>query len=513
MTGDRRGTSPRATLLRSARLVPVRSAAPSDSPVDVRIVDGVVTEVSAGLELRPGELVLDAGGRWALPGLWDHHVHMTQWARTRVQLDLTGSADAGEVLDRLTRHVAGLPGSAAAVLGYGYRSGSWRDRPTVAALDAAVADRPVVLISGDAHNGWLNSRALQLFGVPPVAGPLDENEWFPVFARLPELPLDRAEQERAYREAVAAAASLGVVGIVDMEFGAGYADWPRRIAEGIDGLRVRPAVYPEGLDDVIASGLRTGQVLEATRRVTMGPLKIISDGSLNTRTASCCEPFVGVRPDEHPFGKQNYDPGELTALLTRAREHGLEAAVHAIGDAAATIALDAFEESGATGSIEHAQLMRFRDIERMGRLGVRGSVQPAHLLDDRGISELVWPDRLDRCFALRSMVGAGVALVLGSDAPVAPLDPWLAMAAAVHRGLPDDPAWNPAEALTRAEALAASTDGQPTLAPGGRGDVVLLDHDPLAPAGDSASAATVLRGVRVAATLVAGRPTYLAPGW
>src|SRR4029450_6759849 len=94
----------------------------------------------------------------------------------------------------------------------------------------------------------------------------------------------------------------------------------------------------------------------------------------------------------------------------------------------------------------------------MARLGVRASVQPAHLLDDRDttyrlwadraarrfapratahagvtLPPRLWADRADRCFALRSMADAGVTLALGSDAPVAALDPWLAMAAAVHR--------------------------------------------------------------------------------
>jgi len=103
-----------------------------------------------------------------------------------------------------------------------------------------------------------------------------------------------------------------------------------------------------------------------------------------------------------------------------------------------------------------------------------------------------------------------VILALGSDAPVAPLDPWLAMAAAVHRSADDREPWNPAESLTPGEALASSTDGQPTLGVGSRGDVVLLDADPLAAGADSGQAAGRLRGMRVGATLVAGRPTHLA---
>jgi predicted amidohydrolase YtcJ len=136
-------------------------------------------------------------------------------------------------------------------------------------------------------------------------------------------------------------------------------------------------------------------------------------------------------------------------------------------------------------------------------------VQPAHLLDDRDVTEQCWPDRADRCFPLRSMTAAGVRLVMGSDAPVSPLDPWLAMAAAVHRSGDEREPWHPEQSLTAAEALAASTDGQGTVAPGSRGDVVLLDADPLAGVGHSAAVGGHLRSMR-AATFLAGRVTHLA---
>jgi predicted amidohydrolase YtcJ len=99
---------------------------------------------------------------------------------------------------------------------------------------------------------------------------------------------------------------------------------------------------------------------------------------------------------------------------------------------------------------------------------------------------------------------------MGSDAPVAALDPWLAMAAAVHRSGDEREPWNPAESLTAAEALAASTDGRGPLAAGSRGDVVLLDDDPLRAFEDSRATAAHLRGMRVAATLVGGRVTHLS---
>jgi predicted amidohydrolase YtcJ len=242
-------------------------------------------------------------------------------------------------------------------------------------------------------------------------------------------------------------------------------------------------------------------------RITMGPLKVISDGSLNTRTAWCCEPYA----DGTGLGAPNQTTEELHELLTRAAAHHLEVATHAIGDAAVREALDVYAATGARGSVEHAQLIRRADVRRLADLGIRASVQPAHLLDDRDATEKVWADRADRCFALRWMLDDGVTLAMGSDAPVSPLDPWLAMAAAVHRSADEREPWHAEQALTPREALAASVDGQGTVAPGSRGDLVLLDADPLAPAEDSAAQADRLRDMQVHATWVAGRLVHGDP--
>ncbi len=499
-------------LIRGTRLVPVMSPVVTDRPVDIRISGGVVEQVDTGLHRHTGELDVDAGGRWAIPGLWDQHVHLAQWSQTQMRLDVSGTSSPGQVTSLVRAHVSRLaadPGSAV-VIGAGYRSATWSLQPTVAELDAVSEDHPVILISGDGHNGWLNSHALRLFGVADRSEPLNENEWFAVFARIADLPGLRDGLEDAYRQAVQAAATKGVVGLVDMEFGRGYRDWQDRFARGIDQVRVRPATYPDRLEEVIEAGLRSGHELFGGGLLTMGPLKIISDGSLNTRTASCCEPYADASSLEFPRGKQNHSLAELTALLARAKQCGFEIAVHAIGDAAVATALDAIADTGASGSIEHAQLVRTQDIARMGKLGVRASVQPAHLLDDREVTTKCWPDRGDRCFPLQSMARAGAVLAMGSDAPVSRLDPWLAMASAVHRSADAQEPWNPAESLTAEQALAASTDGQPTIAPGNRGDIVLLDADPFQAVGASMTMAKHLREMRVAATFVAGRPTHLA---
>lgn len=490
-------------LLRRARLVPVgrgASTAPGGpvpaGPVDVRVRDGRVVEIGEGLRTE-GQAEVDADGRWLVPGLWDQHVHLGQWALAAQRLDLTTTRSRQEVLDQVAERLAAVDGLP--VVGWGHRPATWSEPPTTAVLDELAGDRAVVLIAGDGHHAWLNRVAMRALSLAEREGMVSEGEWFATYPRLVDLVGTDGTGPEAYLHAMREAAARGVTGLVDLEFDQSFSAWPARVAAGAALLRVRVGAYVDTLDEFAAAGVQTGEPLpDCGELVTMGPLKIISDGSLNTRTAWCCREYVGGG-----HGAANITASGLQWALDHARRSSLEVAVHAIGDAAVWQALDAFEATGVRGSIEHAQLVRREDSRRMAALGVRASVQPAHLIDDRLLTETIWPDRTERCFALRWFVDDGVDVVLGSDAPVAPLDPWLAIAAAVHRGGPDEDAWHPEQGLTVAEALAASTDGRGTVSVGDRADLALLDTDPL-PAGDPVDQARVLRGIRSDATWVAG---------
>lgn len=508
-----------SVLVRRVRIVDLDGPSPaSGRPLrDVLIADGVIAAVGADLAAVAGVVEIDGGGHWAIPGLWDAHVHATQWVRTARMVRLGGAAEPEEVLERLRRPLAKRAGRHPdrTLFGFGFRSAGWSRPPTVAELDAVSGRTPVVLISGDAHNGWLNSAALTLLGVAPREHAINEGEWFALLRRLDELP-GAAPRPADFRDPVSGLAAKGITGLVDFEFADSFVDWPLRLAAGVGPLRIRTAVYPHQLEQAIASGLRTGDPLPGTDGLaSMGPLKVISDGSLGTRTAWTHEPYAdGPATPDHPCGQANYSVAELTELVRRATANGLEVALHAIGDRANAAVLDAVAAAGAggRGSVEHAQLIARADAERMASLGLRASVQPAHLIDDRDLTDRIWGDeRAGRSFPLRMLADAGVRLALGSDAPVAELDPWLAIACAVHRSGDERPGWHPEQALTAREALAASVDGR-RLRPGEPGDLVLLGTDPLAPAA-TAEARYALRHMQVLATICAGTATHVSSSW
>ncbi len=504
-------------LIRRARLVPLLSGdqAP-DEPVDVLVEHGVVSAVGANLTRPEGVDEIDAAGRWVVPGLWDQHVHLAQWTLSSQRLDLAFARSPEDVTRLVAERVAEYPGHP--VIGWGHRSGIWDRDVTVSELDAVTGDTAVVLISGDGHHAWLNTIALMHLAMPVRDSVVREAEWFAAYPRLASLVGNDGTSPEAYRRTLDHAASMGIVGITDFEFSGGAEEWAERWAEGCDVLRIRMATYADTLEDVIADGLRTGDPLPGCDDLaTMGPLKIISDGSLNTRTAWCCEPYADAYRLEYPCGQPNLSGDELRALLSRAHVFGLDVATHAIGDAAVAEALASYAATGARGSIEHAQLVGRDDVRRMAELGIRASIQPAHLIDDRDLTEKIWGDRSARSFAFRWMLDDGVELAMGSDAPVSALDPWEAIAAAVHRSGDERAPWHPEQALTPQEALAASVDAQPMVAPGSRGDLVLLDRDPLVggvglaedPA-DSAAWAQALRTMPVALTVVNGSVVHTA---
>ena len=123
-------------------------------------------------------------------------------------------------------------------------------------------------------------------------------------------------------------------------------------------------------------------------------------------------------------------------------------------------------------------------------------------MDDRDIAEHHWAGRTGRAFVLRSLLDAGAQLLLGSDAPVAPFDPWVTMSAAVFRSRDGRAPWHPEQSITVAEALAAST--KTTVEVGQHADLIAVDSDPLTATVDE------LRAMPVSLTLVAGSVTHRA---
>ncbi|WP_394686008.1 amidohydrolase [uncultured Microbacterium sp.] len=481
---------------------PGREFLPTSEPVDLVIADGRIADIAPTGNLRPTGPVIDGEGGWLLPGLWDHHVHVLQWAlaASRVPLGEVASArDAATIM-------ALAPESDGRRVGSGFRDGLWPDAPSLELLDATTRGVPTYLINADVHSVWMNTAAFRREGFEPVAsGMLVEEDAFEISRRLNAV--DAAVADAAVERMARTAAARGVVGLVDLDMTWNDEPWQRRAASGFDTLRISYGTYPQDLDRAIAEGLRTGDPVRGSTNglVRVGPLKAITDGSLGTRTAACAHHYPG---DTGNHGLLTVPPEQLVDMMTRATAAGLDCAIHAIGDVANAHALDAYALTGAVGTIEHAQLVAHADIPRFARLGVAASVQPEHALDDRDMTDAIWAEQSAQPYPLRALADSGANLRFGSDAPVAPLDPWAAMASAVFRTRDGRDAWQPHQRVGIDTAIAASTAGGSTapaeISPGAVADLVIVGADPLT--ADERG----LRAMPVRATLLAGRVTHSA---
>jgi hypothetical protein len=480
----------------------LRNAQLGDTRVDLNLSGGVIRSIvqhDPHATNLSGEVV-DAHGHWLTPGLWDNHVHFSQWTLAKRRPDISATKSAAEAARVSAEAMRAEQMPALPFVAVGFRDGLWADAPNLADLDAAAGEWPMVLVSADLHSVWLNSAALALYGhAGHPTGLLREDDAFEITRRIDDVPDETLD---SWADQVAAQASArGVVGIVDFEMTWNLDTWLRRMRGGTQRLRVEFGIYSADLDRAIELGLRTGD--SVTDLLTVGSFKVLTDGSLNTRTAYCYEGYG----DEHGHGTGvlTVPPEELMPLLRKATAAGILPAVHAIGDRANTLALDVFEELGVGGRIEHAQLLATSDVARFAQLNVVASVQPEHAMDDRDVADKFWQGRTDRAFVLRSLVDAGAELAFGSDAPVAPLDPWITMAAAVGRGRDNRPSWHPEQCVTVAEAIAAST--RTTIAVGQPADLVLTTLNP------ATASVAELRAMPVVATLLAGKFTFRQSGF
>ncbi|HET7700741.1 MAG TPA: amidohydrolase [Candidatus Limnocylindria bacterium] len=469
--------------------------------------DGRVAALGAARDLRrdaPDAEMIDLSGGLMTPGWIDAHVHFVWWALQMTQLDLRDTATVDDALERIREHAATLSPDVW-IEGGRFDKNVWGRWPTAAELDRVTGGRPAALRSRDGHSRWLNSAALERARITratsapdggsilrdPTGEPtgiLQENANGLVDAVVP--PPSDDQMLEAARRGQAEAWKRGVVGFENLD---AFRDrfpltaFERLAGRGELAMRAHVGIPRAHLDDAIARGLRTGAGDEWLR---IGHLKIFTDGALGSQTAALEDPYIGS--DDR--GILTVEPDVLAAVVARAAAHGIAVAIHAIGDRAVRVALDAIAPTRATApslrqKIEHVQLVRREDLGRFAALGIIASMQPIHATSDRDLADRYWgPERTPRAYPWRTLRASGAVLAFGSDAPVEPIDPLLGIHAAVERRRPADAdAWTPAERLTLDEALAGYAKGAAyalgrerdlgTLAVGMRCDATIVDRD------------------------------------
>lgn len=494
----------------------------------------------------PATRVLRLDGGLVLPGFQDAHVHTATGGLELAQCDLHGVAPEAYAAT-VAGYAAGHP-DAAWVLGGGWVMDAFGTAgPNAAALDAVVADRPVLLESTDGHSAWVNRRALELAGITraspdPPRGRIERDAAGEPTGTLHEAAMQlaadhapvpaQADWEAAIERGQAHLHRLGITAwqdaAVDPSMLAAYralAERGRLSGRAVAALRWQPE---DGLAQL--AGLVERRQTGTAGRLRASAVKIFADGVFENRTASMLAPYLDG--DGRPTGNQGIGmlgAEELAAAVTALDGEGFDVHVHAIGDRAVRDTLDAFEAAAAANGrrdarhqIAHLQFVHPDDRPRFRRLGVVANAQPYWSCLDGYMRELTLPfldpERAGWQYPWASLRRAGATLAFGSDWTVSTANPLEEIEVAVRRVAPDDrdgEPFLPAERVDLPAALAAFTSGSAyalrleaetgTVTPGRLADLAVLDRDPFDPS------AGPIGDVRVLATLVEGEPVHADP--
>jgi len=492
----------------------------------------------------PSTKVVDLGGKMVLPGFHDSHVHLMEGGLDMSLCDVKSVLTPREVLAAIRKFAAAHPDKPW-VTGSGWDLPVFPEaNPRKEQLDEAVGDRPAYIESADGHSGWANSKALALAGVtkdtPDPAGGRIERD--PVTKEptgtlresarelvTSKIPAPTAEQNTAgLKRAVEFANSLGIVSVQEADASDEILNAFRDL-ESREQLTLRVVAAlrtdPRKSDEQVA-GLVERRAKFSGQRMRANAAKIFADGVIESGTAALLDPYLNRGGSR---GELNFAPDRLAKLVTRLDREGFQVHIHAIGDRAIRVSLDAHEAAqkangrrDARHHIAHLELIEPEDIPRFRDLGIIANFQPLWAFADPYIKDLtlgpLGADRSRWLYPMASILKTGAVMAAGSDWPVTSLNPIEAIQVAVTRRgptEPEGPAWIPEEKMDLPAILAAYTINGAylnheeketgSIEVGKSADLIVLDRDLFKIPSEK------IHEAKVVWTLLEGREVFRAP--
>lgn len=500
----------------------------------VAVKDGRIAAVGTDTEvvelIGPKTDLVNLDGRMLLPGFQDAHIHAVSAGLDRLRVDLS-SAHGPDEYRELIETYANLHPDAEWILGSGWAMDVFPGgTPTKEILDEIVPDRPVFINNRDNHGAWVNSRALELAGITaetpdPGDGRIERDESGTPSGTLHEGAMDllrrhvppatSEEQARGLLLAQEYLHSLGITAWQDALVGDystmqdNYDTYVTAAERGELTARVIGALWwdrEEGLEQI--PFLLTRRQRARDGRFSATTVKIMADGICENFTAAMLAPYFGSdgAPTDN-MGIAFLGDAELRVAVVRLDAEGFQVHIHAIGDRACRMALDAIEAARAVNGwndlrhhIAHIQVVHPDDVPRFRALGVTANAQPLWAAYGPQMTELTIPflgeERAARQYPFASMLATGATMAFGSDWPVSSPNPLREMHVAVNRVEPsDDPdgegmeaePFLPHERVTLPQAIAAFTiaaayvnhldEVTGSIEVGKYADLVVLDRD------------------------------------
>lgn len=465
---------------------------------DAKIV--AIGETRELIARYPAAEVIDLAGATIYPGFADSHAHVYGTGERATKPRLEGCASLGDVRKILS--TIGTGSEWVVLRGWDHNKWGMTSFPTRHDLDKIIADRPVALTRVDGHALWCNSKALDQCNInsttqAPSGGEiLKDTAGVPTGILLDEamklveskIPLPSTVGIRdTLRAGLQTFAQYGNTSVHDMGVPAYIWSELRALYDEEGDALPRCFVFLD-MNQETGKQLFLDSSDERCSTVThpnlkLHGIKIYLDGALGSRGA---ELFEDYSDDPGNRGLALSDDDEVIALMQRAAQHGLQIAVHAIGDKANARALDLFERAGVSRStlcrIEHAQIVRDQDVRRFAGLGVWALIQPPFYSSDRHWAiERLGAARMKTAYRWKSLLDAGVNVVASSDSPVEPPHTMGGIRLLVSRdGVEDGEGVSEQEAVRLYTTAAAELDGMSKLRgkleAGYMADLTILDR-------------------------------------
>ena len=510
---------------------------------DGRIVYVGTDSLPAGL-IGPGTELVDLAGRMLLPGFQDGHVHPVESGVALGLCDLHDAATVDAVSAAIRAWAAAHPRAA------WVRGGGWElplfpaGNPSKALLDRLVPDRPAMLWAADGHSAWVNSRALALAGITretsdPPNGRIERDPRGEPSGTLRESAADLADDalppitDAEYATGLARADSLASgFGITTM-FSARTDEAQLRALSAADRsgtltVRVVAALEVPGAGgDTLIARLHAWRTRYASAHVHPTAAKLFQDGVIESGTAALLAPYLGRGGSG--AGTPVRDQATLDRLAIALDRAGFQIHVHAIGDRAIRMALDALARARAANGVHdlrhgitHLELIDPADIPRFRELGVVANFEPLWADGDEYLTKLtepfLGPARSRWLYPIASVVRSGAVVTGGSDWSVSSLDPLEGIEVGVTHRDPSDTVtapWHPAERVDLPTMIALYTINAAwahhmdretgSIEVGKLADLVVLDRNLFAAPPSRIHEALVLR------TLLEGRTVFRRP--
>ena len=463
------------------------------------VKDGKITFLGTDEEAKnvSSKELIDLKGKMMIPGMADAHLHLYAYCQNLTFVDLSKVHNINEMINLMKEKVKNVK-KGDWVKGVNFDQSKWKENrfPTLEEMDSISKDNPIIIKRCCLHAVVANSKALKMAGIGKnyqagsggiveldkdgmPNGILREQSTKVFDDILPDPLKDIEVQKKIMQDVLNDMSSKGITTIHTYaakiwQYNEDISIYKNFEKEGKLPLRVTVCI-----DELFEPEILTKEKLNNPyRKVQLGAYKIFSDGSMGSRSAALKKPYSD---DPQNSGFMLFTQEELNNKILTGYEHGLQPAIHAIGDRALDMTLAAIEytlkttkEKGMTDEeqknrlpfrIIHVQMIDDDLLERMKKLPLVLDIQPIFLCTDlHWIEDRIGKERLKGSFALKTMEKAGLIQTGGSDCPVETYEPLKGIYAAVTRqdmeGYPIE-GFLPEERLSVYEALCMYTKNVP----------------------------------------------------